>query len=118
MFLSRSENHREDEKRPPDRESPHTDLVVKEKIRTHKPPLYKVFILNDDYTPMEFVVEILESIFNKSHDEAMRIMLHVHRKGSGLCGVYTFDIAETKVAQVAMAARAAQHPLQCIMERE
>ncbi|MDD3181468.1 MAG: ATP-dependent Clp protease adapter ClpS [Alphaproteobacteria bacterium] len=99
-------------------DSPHTDLAVKEKTKTQKPSLYKVFILNDDYTPMEFVVEILESIFKKTHEEAMRIMMHVHRKGSGLCGVYTFDIAETKVTQVVQAARMAQHPLQCIMERE
>ena len=118
MFLSRSENHRAPADEPPNRESPRTDIAVKEKIKTQKPAMYKVFIMNDDYTPMEFVVEILETVFNKDHDEAMRIMLHVHRKGSGLCGVYTFDIAETKVTQVMMAARAAQHPLQCVMERE
>ncbi len=99
-------------------DSPHTDLVVKTKPKTQKPSLYKVFILNDDYTPMEFVVEVLETIFRKSHDEAMQIMLRVHRKGSGLCGVYTFEIAETKVTQVLQAARASSHPLQCIMERE
>lgn len=99
-------------------DSPHADLVVKTKPKTQKPSLYKVFILNDDYTPMEFVVEILETIFKKSREEAMRIMLHVHRKGSGLCGVYTFDIAETKVTQVLQAARASGHPLQCMMERE
>lgn len=99
-------------------DSPRADLAVKEKPKTQKPSMYKVFILNDDYTPMEFVVEVLETVFKKSHEEAMRIMLHVHRKGSGLCGVYTFDIAETKVMQVLQAARAEQHPLQCIMERE
>ena len=79
--------------------------------------MYKVLLLNDDYTPMEFVVQVLESFFNKSREEATRIMLHVHRKGMGLCGVYTYDVAETKVAQVMAAARAAQHPLQCTMEK-
>lgn len=80
--------------------------------------MYKVFILNDDYTPMEFVVEVLETIFNKSREEATRIMLHVHRKGLGLCGVYPYDVAETKIALVLSLARAAEHPLQCQMERE
>jgi len=91
---------------------------MKSKTRTQKPPLYKVFILNDDYTPMDFVVEILETIFNKAHEDALRIMIHVHRKGAGLCGVYTFDVAETKVSQVRTVSRIAQHPLQCTMERE
>jgi len=97
---------------------PRTSLAVKIKPETKKPSLYKVYLLNDDYTPMEFVVQILENLFNKSHEEATRIMLHVHRRGAGLCGVYTFEIAETKIAQVLMAARAAQHPLQCTMEKE
>lgn len=98
--------------------SPEGELAVREDVKTKKPSMYKVFILNDDYTPMEFVVELLELIFSKTREEATRIMLHVHRKGAGLCGVYTFDIAETKVTQVLQAARAAQHPLQCKMEKE
>ena len=98
--------------------SPRTALAIKPKPKTKKPSLYKVYLLNDDYTPMEFVVQILESFFNKSHEEATRIMLHVHRRGAGLCGVYTFEVAETKVAQVLAAARQAQHPLQCTMEKE
>jgi ATP-dependent Clp protease adaptor protein ClpS len=98
--------------------SPRTSLAVKIKPETKKPSLYKVFLLNDDYTPMEFVVQVLETFFNKSREEATRIMLHVHRRGAGLCGVYTFEIAETKVAQVLTAARSAQHPLQCTMEKE
>lgn len=98
--------------------SPDTELAVRAKPKTKKPSLYKVFILNDDYTPMEFVVEILETVFNKTREEATRIMLHVHRKGEGLCGVYTYDVAETKVTQVLQAARAAEHPLQCKMEKE
>ena len=93
-----------------------TRVLVRPK--TQKPPLYKVFLLNDDYTPMEFVVHVLERFFNKSQTEATQIMLHVHRKGVGLCGVFTFEIAETKVAQVMDFARRNQHPLQCTMERE
>jgi len=91
---------------------------VRTNPKTQKPSLYKVFLLNDDYTPMEFVIELLESIFKKDHKEALRIMLHVHHKGEGLCGVYTFDVAETKVSQALQAARAVQHPLQCRMEKE
>jgi ATP-dependent Clp protease adaptor protein ClpS len=98
--------------------APRTALAVKTKPKTKKPSQYKVFILNDDYTPMEFVVQILETFFNKTREEATRIMLHVHRRGAGLCGAYTFEIAETKVAQVLAAARQAQHPLQCTMEKE
>ena len=85
---------------------------------TQKPSMYKVLLLNDDYTPMEFVIQVLEIFFNKSHEDAMRIMLHVHKKGVGLCGVFTHEVAETKVSQVMTAARSAQHPLQCIMEKE
>jgi ATP-dependent Clp protease adaptor protein ClpS len=97
---------------------PRTALTVKSKPKTKKPSLYKVYLLNDDYTPMDFVVQVLEAFFNKSHEEAARIMMHVHRRGVGLCGVYTFEIAETKAAQVLAAARQAQHPLQCTIEKE
>jgi len=93
-------------------------LLTKPKTKTKKPSLYKVLLLNDDYTPMEFVVHVLEQMFRKSHEEAMRIMLHVHQKGVGLCGVYTYEVAETKVAQVIDFARRHQHPLQCTMEKE
>src|SRR5271170_4547965 len=96
----------------------HTDLAVKPKLTTQKPSMYKVLLLNDDYTPMEFVIQVLETFFNKDREEATRIMLHVHRKGVGLCGVYTYEVAETKVSQVMAAARQAQHPLQCTMEKE
>lgn len=98
--------------------TPHTNIATKVKPETKKPSMYKVFLLNDDYTPMEFVVQILEGVFNKSREEATRIMLHVHQKGLGLCGVYTYEVAETKVGQVLSAARQAQHPLQCTMEKE
>ena len=80
--------------------------------------MYKVLLLNDDYTPMEFVVLILERIFRRSSEEATQIMLHVHQKGVGVCGVYTYEIAETKVNQVVEIARHNQHPLQCTMEKE
>jgi len=98
--------------------TPHTNIAIKPKPETKKPSMYKVLLLNDDYTPMEFVVHVLERFFNKSQTEATQIMLHVHRKGVGLCGVFTFEIAETKVAQVMDFARRNQHPLQCTMERE
>jgi ATP-dependent Clp protease adaptor protein ClpS len=86
--------------------------------RTKKPALYKVLLLNDDYTPMEFVVYVLERVFNKSSEDATTIMLHVHQNGVGMCGVYTYDVAETKVAQTLDLARRAEHPLQCTMEKE
>ncbi|HCK83204.1 MAG TPA: ATP-dependent Clp protease adapter ClpS [Hyphomonadaceae bacterium] len=86
--------------------------------RTKKPSLYKVLLLNDDYTPMEFVVYVLERFFSKSREEATTIMLHVHQNGVGLCGVFSFEVAETKVTQVLDLAREHQHPLQCTMEKE
>ena len=86
--------------------------------RTKKPALYKVLLLNDDYTPMEFVVYVLERFFNKNNEEATTIMLHVHQNGVGMCGIYTYDVAETKVAQVLDLARRHEHPLQCTMEKE
>jgi ATP-dependent Clp protease adaptor protein ClpS len=103
---------------PTQTENPRVKFATMTKVRTEKPSLYKVYILNDDFTPMDFVVDVLETIFNKGHEEALRIMLHVHHKGSGLCGVFTHDVAETKVSLVLRAARAAQHPLQCKMEKE
>jgi ATP-dependent Clp protease adaptor protein ClpS len=99
-------------------ESPTTGIVVKAKPKTKKPSMYKVLMLNDDYTPMEFVVHILERFFSKSRDEATRIMLHVHRRGVGICGVFTYEVAETKVTQVMDFARQHQHPLQCTLEKE
>ena len=95
-----------------------TGIVTKTRSKTKKPSLYKVLILNDDYTPMEFVVHVLERFFAKPREEAVQIMLHVHRHGVGICGVYTFEVAETKVAQVIELARRHQHPLQCTMEKE
>jgi ATP-dependent Clp protease adaptor protein ClpS len=92
--------------------------ITKTKQRTKRPSLYRVLLLNDDYTPMEFVVLVLQDVFNKSRDEAMRIMLHVHNQGVGECGVYPFEVAETKVTRVMDTARKNQHPLQCVMEKQ
>jgi ATP-dependent Clp protease adaptor protein ClpS len=99
-------------------EGPGTGVIVKAKPKTKKPSMYKVLMLNDDYTPMEFVVHILERFFAKSRQEATRIMLHVHRRGVGICGVYTYEVAETKVTQVMDFARQHQHPLQCTLEKD
>jgi ATP-dependent Clp protease adaptor protein ClpS len=95
-----------------------TNVVVKTRSKTKKPSMYKVLMLNDDYTPMEFVVHVLESFFSKSREEATEIMLHVHHRGVGVCGVYSYEVAETKVTQVIDYARKHQHPLQCTLEKE
>lgn len=95
-----------------------TGLLLKPKPKTKKPSMYKVLLLNDDYTPMEFVVHILEKFFGKNKQEATDIMLHVHRRGVGICGIFTYEVAETKVAQVMDHARSQEQPLQCTMEKE
>lgn len=95
----------------------HTDLVVdRAPARVAPPPLYQVVLLNDDYTPMEFVVKVLQKFFGKGQEEATRIMLQVHHEGRGVCGVYPRDIAASRIAQVGQYARTRQHPLQCVME--
>ena len=93
-------------------------IATKAKPKTKKPSMYKVIMLNDDYTPMEFVVMILQDVFRKTQDEATQIMLNVHKRGVGVCGVYTYEIAETKVVQVMDIARKNQHPLQLQLEKE
>jgi ATP-dependent Clp protease adaptor protein ClpS len=93
-------------------------VISQTKPKLQKPSMYRVLLLNDDYTPMEFVVYVLEEIFNKSREDATQIMLHVHQNGIGLCGVFTYEVAETKVARVVEAARRNQHPLQCTMEKD
>lgn len=93
-------------------------VLTRSKPKTKKPSLYKVLLLNDDYTPMEFVVHVLEVYFSKTGEDAHRIMMHVHQKGVGVCGVYTFEVAETKVTQVMDFAKQHGHPLQCTMEKE
>ena len=99
-------------------EGPNTGVVVRTRPKTRKPAMYKVLMLNDDYTPMEFVVHVLERFFNKDREAATRIMLHVHHHGIGECGVFTYEVAETKVTQVMDFARKHQHPLQCVMEKK
>jgi len=99
-------------------DGPTTGVVVRSKPKTRKPSMYKVIMLNDDYTPMEFVIQVLEHFFGKNADEATRIMLHVHQRGVGVCGVFTYEVAETKVSQVTDLARQQQHPLQCTIEKD
>jgi ATP-dependent Clp protease adaptor protein ClpS len=94
-----------------------TAVITRTRTQTRKPAMYRVLLLNDDYTPMEFVVTVLKKYFNKGPEDATRIMLHVHQHGVGECGVFTYEVAETKVTQVMDYARKHQHPLQCIMEK-
>ena len=101
----------------PQHEHDHGVVVAPARPDTARPPLYSVFLLNDDYTPMDFVVNVLRKIFHKNAEEATRIMLHVHQNGVGECGVFTYEVAETKVTLVMDYARKHQHPLQCIMEK-
>lgn len=96
---------------------PETGVVEKTQEKTKRPSLYKVLLLNDDYTPMEFVVWLLRDVFHKTEEEAVRVMLTVHQEGVGVCGVYSFEVAETKVARVISASRRAEHPLQCTLEK-
>ncbi|WP_244639869.1 ATP-dependent Clp protease adapter ClpS [Devosia pacifica] len=95
-----------------------TGAVTKTRPKTKRPSLYRVLLLNDDYTPQEFVVVVLQEVFNKSHEDAFRIMMHVHTRGVGECGVYPYEVAETKVTRVMDIARKNQHPLQCVMEKQ
>lgn len=95
-----------------------TGVAVQTRTKTQRPPLYKVLLLNDDYTPMEFVVHVLERFFGLSHAHAFELMLTVHKKGVAVVGVFSYEIAETKVGQVMDFARRHQHPLQCTMEKE
>jgi len=97
---------------------PVTSVIAKVKPKTKRPNLYRVLILNDDYTPMEFVVHVLEKFFQKDVEAATKIMLHVHHHGIGECGIFTYEIAETKVTKVMDFARKHQHPLQCVMEKK
>lgn len=94
-----------------------TGVITRTEKKLKKPSMYRVLLLNDDFTPMEFVVHVLERFFQKNRDQATQIMLHVHQYGVGECGVYTYEVAETKVTQVMDFARQNQHPLQCVMEK-
>ena len=92
-------------------------VAIKERPKTKRPSMYKVLMLNDDYTPMEFVVMVLKRFFHMDLEQATRVMLHVHQKGVGVCGIFPYEIAETKVNQVMDFARQNQHPLQCTLEK-
>ena len=107
-----------DEENNDDFKNKFSSIVLEEKPKLKKPPLYKVIMLNDDYTPMEFVIEMLQTYFSKSQEQATEIMLHIHQKGIGICGLYTYEIAESKATQVLDRARKNQHPLQIKLEKE
>ena len=107
----------DDRKRRNEPGGPGTAVITKTKPQTKRPNLYRVLILNDDYTPMEFVVLCLQRFFRMNMEEATRVMLHVHQKGVGVCGVFSYEVAETKVGQVIDFARQNQHPLQCTLEK-
>ena len=95
-----------------------TGVITRTEKKLKKPNMYRVLLLNDDFTPMEFVVHVLERFFQKNRDQATQIMLHVHQHGVGECGVFTYEVAETKVTQVMDFARQNEHPLQCVMEKK
>jgi ATP-dependent Clp protease adaptor protein ClpS len=105
------------DERPGDEDGTGLGLATKTRTRTKTPSPYKVLMLNDDYTPMEFVVHVLQSFFKMSIEDATRVMLHVHQRGVGVCGIFPYEVAETKVAQVIDFARQNQHPLQCTLEK-
>jgi ATP-dependent Clp protease adaptor protein ClpS len=107
-----------DDDRKDDGDGTNTGTITRTRPKTKKPSLYRVILLNDDYTPMEFVVHVLERFFSKGREDAMKIMLHVHQNGVGICGVFSYEVAESKVTEVLDAARQNQHPLQCTMEKE
>jgi ATP-dependent Clp protease adaptor protein ClpS len=108
----------DDDRKRKGESGPGTAVITKTKPQTKRPNFYRVLLLNDDYTPMEFVVHVLERFFNKDQESAHRIMMHVHQHGIGECGIFTYEVAETKVTQVMDFARKHQHPLQCIMEKK
>ncbi len=110
--MSEHEHDEHDEQYTSDRDV----AVAESRPKLKRPPLYRVLLVNDDFTPMEFVVEILQGVFGMERTSATRVMLEVHTKGKGICGEYTFDIAETKVAQVMTISQQQQHPLLCTME--
>ena len=98
--------------------TPDNTALKEQKVKLKRPPLYKVILLNDDYTPMDFVVSIIVSIFNKPVDAAKALMLEIHKNGKAVCGVYPFEVAETKMLQVLSIAKGEEHPLQCVIEKE
>jgi ATP-dependent Clp protease adaptor protein ClpS len=118
LTITASRSNNDEHRSGGNNNGPTTSVITKVKPKTKRPNLYRVLILNDDYTPMEFVVLVLEKFFQKDVEAATKIMLHVHHHGIGECGVFTYEIAETKVTQVMDFARKHQHPLQCVMEKK
>ena len=116
--LTKSRMGDDDHDRRDDEGDGDTSVIVKSRPRTKKPSMYKVLLLNDDYTPMEFVVHVLERFFAMNTEKATQVMLHVHQRGVGVCGVFPYEVAETKVTQVMDFARQHQHPLQCTLEKD
>ena len=108
----------DDDDGPADVNGNDTDVLTRTKPKVKKPSLYRVLLLNDDFTPMEFVIEVLARFFQMNIEKATQVMLHVHQNGVGECGVYTYEVAETKVTQVMDFAKQNQHPLQCVMEKK
>ena len=102
----------------PSIEEPGTGVITERKVSPKIPSLYRVMLLNDDYTPMEFVIAVLEKFFHKNHADATKIMLNVHNQGTGICGIFPYEVAETKVSVVTEYSREHEHPLQCTMEKE
>jgi ATP-dependent Clp protease adaptor protein ClpS len=117
LYFTGEERMTDDTNRDDDGSGTGTGVVTRTRPQTKKPSLYKVLLLNDDYTPMEFVVHVLQRFFRMSLEDATRVMLHVHQKGVGVCGIFTFEVAETKVTQVMDFAKQHQHPLQCTLEK-
>ena len=116
-MIIRMGDDKDDDRRGDDGDG-NTGVIVETRPRTKKPSMYKVLMLNDDYTPMEFVVHVLERFFAMNTEQATQVMLHVHRRGVGICGVFPYEVAETKVTQVMDFARQHQHPLQCTLEKD
>lgn len=114
VHASQGDENGDDDANP---ENPEIGIATKTRAKPKKPSQYKVLMLNDDYTPMEFVVMVLKRFFRMDLDEATRVMLHVHQRGVGVCGIYPYEVAETKVNQVMDFARQNQHPLQCTLEK-
>jgi len=118
MITQHKQSHMGDAKSSKDDDETKFGVSVKTRATVKRPSMYKVLLLNDDYTPMDFVIEVLGKFFNKSQEESTEIMLKVHHEGVGVCGVYTYEVAETKAGQVMDLARRSQHPLQCTIEKE